>query len=258
MKIGVIGTGIMSSNIVVGFCEFGCEHSFILSPRNRERSAALAAKYDNVTVAKDNQDVLDNCEVVILSVLPQTAEGILSELHFRKDLKVISIIPILGLEKIRSIIGETAILVDVLPLPFISRRMGPIVQCPPNSEIEALLAPMGNLIVVNNPQEISVMRTITALMSPYYELIYSVVEWSGENGLGEQQAKAYTTSFFSALAYMASQTEEGKLKELAEEMTPGGLNWQAVNYLKEQGDFEHWQTALTDVMERVTGVKKNK
>lgn len=258
MKIGIIGTGIMASYIVEGFCDFECEHSFILSPRNREKSARLAAKYENVTVAKDNQEVLDSCETVILSVLPQTAEEILSKLNFRKDLKVISVIPILGLEKIRSIIGETEILVDVLPLPFISKRMGPLVQYPSNSEIENLLKPLGDLIVVNSAEEMSVMRSITALMSPFYELVYSIVEWSGENGLGESQAKTYTTSFFSALCYMANQTEEGKLKELAEEMTPGGLNWQAVNYLKDNDSFKHWQIALDGVIERVTGNKKNK
>ena len=66
----------------------------------------------------------------------------------------------------------------------------------------------------------------------------------------------YTTSFFKALSIMASQTEEGKLKELAEEMTPGGLNWQATNYLKDNDAFHHWQLALDAIMERVTGVKK--
>ena len=65
MKIGVIGTGVIASAMVTGFCDWECEHEFVLSPRNAEKSAALAAKYPNVTVAKDNQDVLDNCETVL-------------------------------------------------------------------------------------------------------------------------------------------------------------------------------------------------
>lgn len=258
MKIGVIGTGIMASYIVTGFCDWECEHEFILSPRNREKSAFLASKYANVTVAKDNQEVLDSCETVILAVLPQTAEEILSQLNFRKELKVISIIPILGLKKIAQIIGETEILVDVLPLPFISRRIGPIVINPPCREIEDLIRPLGDVISVESAQEMSAMRTITALMSPFYELCYSVVEWGQENSLSEAAAKAYTTSFFGALSVMASQTQDGKLKELAEEMTPGGLNWQAVNYLKDNDAFKHWQIALDAILERVTGVKKEK
>ena len=49
-----------------------------------------------------------------------------------------------------------------------------------------------------------------------------------------------------------------ELKELAEEMTPGGLNWQATNYLMDNDAFKHWQIALDAIMERVTGVKKQK
>ena len=41
-------------------------------------------------------------------------------------------------------------------------------------------------------------------------------------------------------------------------MTPGGLNWQATNYLKDNEAFRHWQIALDAIMERVTGVKKQK
>mgnify|MGYP002514557324 FL=1 len=140
MKIGVIGTGVIASAMVTGFCDWECEHEFILSPRNAEKSAALAAKYPNCTVAKDNQDVLDRCEVVILAVVPQKAEEILSQLTFRKELKVISLIPVLGLEKIGQIIGETEILVDVLPLPFIRQRIGPVVINPPCKEMEGEIA----------------------------------------------------------------------------------------------------------------------
>ncbi|MEG2929745.1 MAG: NAD(P)-binding domain-containing protein, partial [Oscillospiraceae bacterium] len=67
MKIGVIGVGIIASYMVTGFCESGEENSFVLSPRNREKSAALAGKYPClVEIAQDNQEVLDRCEGVIL------------------------------------------------------------------------------------------------------------------------------------------------------------------------------------------------
>ena len=121
-----------------------------------------------------------------------------------------------------------------------------------------LIRPLGDLISVDDPTEMAAMRTITALMSPFYELCCAVTDWGIENSLSEPASKTYTTSFFKALSVMASQTEEGKLKELAEEMTPGGLNWQATNHLKDHDAFVHWQTALDAIMERVTGVKKQK
>jgi len=252
MRIGVIGTGIMASYMVMAFCDYECEHEFILSPRNKEKAAYLANKYVNVSVAKDNQEVLDNCEVVILSVLPQKAEEILKPLQFRKDHKVISVIAILGLRRIAELVGETEILVDVLPLPFISQRIGPLVINPPCEEMEELLRPLGDLVILESAEEMNVIRAITALMSPFYELCYNIVDWSEKNGLNEPAAKAYTTSFFNALSIMASQTAEGKLKELAEEMTPGGLNWQAVTYLQEKETFTKWQEALDGILRRIS------
>ncbi|MEG1894882.1 MAG: NAD(P)-binding domain-containing protein [Oscillospiraceae bacterium] len=254
MKIGVIGVGIIASYMVTGFCESGEENCFVLSPRNREKSAALGAKYPHlVQIAQDNQEVLDSCEGVILSVLPQNAEEILAPLHFSSHHKVMSVIPILGLPKIRELVGDTAILVDVLPLPFIAKREGPLAIYPPQKEIEELFAPLGEVIAVETAAEMATIRTTTALISPYYELLYSLVEWCGENGLEETKAKAYVTGFFSALTGIAAETKDGKLKELAQEMTPGGLNWQATQQLKSEGNFEGWKRALDAIKTRVEG-----
>lgn len=253
MRIGVIGTGIMASYMVMAFCDWECEHEFVLSPRNKEKAEYLASKYKNVSVANNNQDVLDNSEVVILSVLPQNAEEILSGLKFQERHKVISVIAAIGLKKLRDIIGPTEILVDVLPLPFISKRIGPLVIHPSCAEVEELLGPLGELVILETEEEMNVVRCITALMSPYYELVNSIVEWSQNNGMSEPAAKAYATSFFGALSVIAAGTEKGKLKELAEEMTPGGLNWQAVTQLQNHHAFELWQDAMDKILDRVTG-----
>lgn len=254
MKIGVIGVGIIASYIVTGFCKSENEHKILLSPRNAQKSAELASKYpQKVTVASDNQEVLDSCEVVILALLPDRTEEILSKLNFRREHKIISVIPILGLPKIKEIIGDTKILVDVLPLPFIAQGIGPLAIYPPESEMVELLKPLGDLIMVDTLEEMSIIRTTTALMSPYYELVFHIVDWCGAKGLPETKSKAYVTSFFSALSKLASQTEEGKLEDLAKEMTPGGLNWQATEFLRQSGAFEAWQKALEPVFHRVTG-----
>ncbi|SHK12848.1 pyrroline-5-carboxylate reductase [Hathewaya proteolytica DSM 3090] len=258
MEIGVIGVGIITSNILEGFLGHGhCEHSFHLSPRNKQRSQMLRDKYSShITVEADNQAVLDKCELVILGTLPQNSEEILCELKFRSCHKVVSLIPILGLPKIKEIIGDTKILCDVVPLPFISKRLGPIVVYPSQDEIINLLEPLGTIVAVDTEKEISLLRSTTALMSPFYELLYSIVQWNVDNGLNEPAAKSYVTSFFQGLCHMAAATPEHGLKELAEEMTPGGLNHQAVQYLIENQGFQLWGQALDSILERVLNKAK--
>jgi pyrroline-5-carboxylate reductase len=44
----------------------------VLSPRGAEKAAALAAEFPlMVSIAADNQGVLDKCDVVFLGVLPK-------------------------------------------------------------------------------------------------------------------------------------------------------------------------------------------
>ena len=74
---GVIGTGTISSAVVVGCltpCDggktFDCK--FVVSERSAAKSEALRRRFpDAVTVEADNQKIVDACKYVIVSVLPK-------------------------------------------------------------------------------------------------------------------------------------------------------------------------------------------
>ncbi|MBP3927612.1 MAG: NAD(P)-binding domain-containing protein, partial [Clostridium sp.] len=84
MRLGFIGTGIITTAVVTVFCESGKGDLHIsVSPRNKERAAALHEKYPEiVTVAESNQEVIDQSDWVFAALLPQHAEAVLSELTF--------------------------------------------------------------------------------------------------------------------------------------------------------------------------------
>ena len=55
MKLEFVGTGAITSAIVTGLNADGAGRETILvSPRNAETATALAAQYENVTVAASN------------------------------------------------------------------------------------------------------------------------------------------------------------------------------------------------------------
>ena len=66
MKLGFIGTGIITTSVVTGFCESGMENlQIVVSPRNKERAQMLHEKYPEiVSVAADNQEVVDRSDWV--------------------------------------------------------------------------------------------------------------------------------------------------------------------------------------------------
>lgn len=255
MNIGFIGTGIITTAVATGFCESGMEDLHItVSPRNRERAEALKAKFPAIiSIAKDNQSVVDSSDWLFFAVLPGAAEDIIRELHIPHDKNFINLVATLSLKTAEEIIGKRKVLVDVVPLTFAANGFGPVIAYPPVPEVKSLLSHIGEVVEVENARQISVLRSITCMMSPYYMLLTTLTDWCRKNGLEEAAARHYVTAFTAALSKKAA-TWDGELEDLAREMTPGGFNWKSLTYLENQKAFEPWTEILAQILE---GVKKD-
>ncbi|CDX51612.1 hypothetical protein MPL3365_130569 [Mesorhizobium plurifarium] len=83
-KIGFIGTGTITDAIARGlFREPAALAHVVVSERNAEIASKLARDFRAVTVAADNQSILENCDTLVLAVRPQTAEDVVRSLSFR-------------------------------------------------------------------------------------------------------------------------------------------------------------------------------
>lgn len=251
-NIGFIGTGVITSALVTGFCSGGdLDHRIYLSPRNAERAKELAEKFPQVTVARSNQEVLDKAEWVVLAVVPKYGEEIIRPLAFREDHKVINLMSDRKLPEIAGWIGKTRTLAHMVPLPFASKRMGPIAIYPDDREVRELFSPLGEIVGVDDGEKINVLAAITGLMSSYYTLLWEVVKWGEEKGLSRKESKDYTTAFFEALSYQAGHKTAGELEKMAGEMTPGGLNEMALLSIRQEEGFQSWVRALEPVLARL-------
>ena len=108
MKLGFIGTGIITTSVVTGFCESGMENlQIVVSPRNKERAQMLHEKYPEiVSVAADNQEVVDRSDWVFAALLPKAAEDILKPLHIGPEKKFINLVATLSLKRIEEMFGR--------------------------------------------------------------------------------------------------------------------------------------------------------
>ena len=69
MKLGFIGSGKISSSVITGICNSKISFTKILiSPRNKKIAINLKKKFKKVIIAKDNQEIIDNCNWIFLSV----------------------------------------------------------------------------------------------------------------------------------------------------------------------------------------------
>ena len=251
MKIGFIGVGTIASAIVKGLCMNGdIRHEICLSPRNKEKAAALAARYSNVSVCETNQEVLDRSEMVVLAVIPKQAEGILSELTFRPEHKVVSFMSDFTVERIRGIVGNVKKIVRVLPLPFAAMCVGPVVVYPADTEIQEIFSKVGNVIGIEDEDKMEIMLGITGVMSAFYGLTDAVVCWGEKAGLTKEESAGYVTAFFEALSVQAGKSAD--INALANEYTPGGLNEMGLVKIRDQRQaYDAWCEALDDILARL-------
>ncbi len=123
--IGFIGTGAITEAMVRGLmAEPPAAARILVSPRNADTAARLAADFAAVEIAADNQAIVDAVDVVVLAIRPQIAEEVVRALTFREGQSVISLIAAVDRDAVAAWIGTSVRLTQAIPLPFVARRSG--------------------------------------------------------------------------------------------------------------------------------------
>lgn len=223
--IGVVGVGTMSSAMVRGLCAAGATAKFVLSPRNAAKSAKLHAELpETVRVAKNNQEVVDSCQCVILAVLPKQADAVLSELTFRKGQQILSVIATVGLERLRNLAAPATDCVVCVPLPAVAKRQGATIALPERPFAKAICSALGDYVPVENEVQFKLLQTITALMGDFYKRQLTAQQWLESKGMPKEQSAAWIGAVFKAMATDSAVAGPDTLQHLVGEQTPGGFN----------------------------------
>ena len=102
MKLGFIGTGNITSDVITGICRSDLKFKqIIISPRNKKKQKNLKKKFKKVIIAKNNQEVINKSDWIFIGVLPAVANQILPNLNFRKNQTVVSFVATLNLSNLK-------------------------------------------------------------------------------------------------------------------------------------------------------------
>ena len=105
MKIGFIGSGKIASSVITGICSSKIHFTKILiSPRNKKIASTLQKKFKKVVIAKNNQQIADNCNWIFLSITPSVGHKIIKELRFNSSQIIISFISTITLSQLKKVI----------------------------------------------------------------------------------------------------------------------------------------------------------
>ena len=256
MRLGFIGTGKIASSVITGICTSKISFQKILvSPRNRNIAQKLKKKFRKVNIAKTNQEVVDKCNWVFLSVTPKVGKKILPKLKFRSNQKVVSFIATINLAQLKKILGKKIKIVRAIPLPPISLGKGPVPICPPDKQVNFFFNKIGTTVEIKSEKSSKNFWATSGMMAPFYEMLRVLADWLVKKGIKRNEAQKYITSLFVALSKDSVINSKKHLKYLvAESQTSGGLNQQAVRELKKYGFYKSLEKSLNGILKRLNKV----
>ena len=256
MNLGFIGTGKITSSVVTGICGSKISYNkIILSPRNRNISQKLKKKFRKVSIAKNNQEILNSCSWIFLAVTPTVSEKIIKNLRFRSNQTIVSFISTMTFSQLKKAIKVKAKIVRAIPLPPISLRKGPVPIFPPNKKVKNFFNKLGTTIEIKNEKLSKNFWATSGMYASFYELLSTMSNWLVKRGVKRDKAQKYITSLFVALSEDAVVNSNKDLKHLVKEsQTPGGLNEQGVKELRKAGFYRSTEKTLNSILKRLKKV----
>ena len=256
MNLGFIGTGKITSSVVTGICRSKISFKkIILSPRNRNIAKKLKKKFRKVSIAKNNQEIVNSCNWVFLAVTPTVGQKIIKNLKFKSNQTIVSFISTMTLPQLKKAIRVKTTIVRAIPLPPISLRKGPVPVFPPNKRVKNFFDKLGTTVEINNEKLSKNFWATSGMMAPFYELLSSMSNWLVKRGVQRDKAQKYITSLFVALSEDAVVNSKKDLKHLVKEsQTPRGLNEQGVKELRKAGFYRSTEKTLNSILKRLNKV----
>jgi len=253
MKLGFIGTGKIASSVINGICNSEILFTTILvSPRNKKIAGNLKKKFKKVFIAKNNQEIIDKCNWVFLSITPTVGHRIIKELKFKSNQTIISFISTITLTQLKKEIKVKAKIVRAIPLPPISLKKGPIPICPPNKKIKDFFNKIGTTVEIKNEKSSINFWCTSGMMASFYELLRVMTDWLIKRGVKRNNAQKYITSLFLALSEDAFVNSKKDLKYLVKDsQTPNGLNEQGIRELTKAGFYKKIEKTLNNIHKRL-------
>lgn len=179
-RIGFIGTGTMSSAMVRGLSTLDPPmRTITISPRGARNAGQLAIEFmGTVTVATDNQQVLDLSDVIFIGILPEITSATLTALRFEPHHIVISMVAIgAPLRSLKQWCAPASQIVRAIPLPAVAHHAGATVLAPPHPVARELFGALGTVVPLVDEEALTKMMPVTALAGHVYAQQRATQQW---------------------------------------------------------------------------------
>jgi pyrroline-5-carboxylate reductase len=251
--LGFIGAGNLTNFVTTGLCSSADPLSGILiADIVPSRTAAIAAKFPTqISIAENNQSLVDDCDTVLLAIRPIDTALVLKDLRFRPEQTIISVIALKTLAELKSLVAPCQNIVRVMPMPPVQEHLGTIPYYPQNQQVQSILERLAQPLLMQTEEDLNVITAVTGLLAPFYLLLDHTASWAVARGVRPDIAQTFTVNMFHSLAEMSRKPGTDLKEMIREAATPGGLNEQSTKFLTMSGAYEPFLTVLEDLLKRI-------
>ena len=250
--IGILGVGHLAEALVVGLMAGPFPGTLLLSPRGEARSRRLARDH-GLQRMQHNQDLVDRCEVVILSTRPADAGAALADLCFRPGQVLISVAAAVKLEALR-IVAPVPQRVRAMPITAAQVRASATAVYPDHAAARALFELLGEVIPLDTEAGFDVACTNAAMYGWLFALCAQLMQWNQEQGLSAEQSRALVSGTFNAASTLLARHPQVSPEHFLEQLvTPGGVTEHGLYVLQRQHAMQPWWDACDAVLDRLDG-----
>jgi pyrroline-5-carboxylate reductase len=251
-RTGIIGTGHLAGYLVEGLRRARPDLEIILSPRNAIKAAELSSRF-GATVARNNQEVADAADTILLTTRPADVVAALGAIALRPDQLVISAAAGVGLRALWPAASPAAV-VRAMPLSCASINASPTLLYPDDRRASSLLELIGQVHVLASEEAFLRGSVIAAFYGWVFALLDETVRWTEEGGVPRRVARDLVLETARGAASLGLERSESDLSDLLDALaTPGGITRQGLTLLRDEGGLSAWTDALDAVYARLTG-----
>ncbi|MBV1788646.1 NAD(P)-binding domain-containing protein [Marinobacterium sp. D7] len=245
-QLGILGTGHLATYVVTGLRNAGDNRPILLAPRNRERALHLQQE-QACEIAKDNQQVVDQCPLLLLAVRPAQVDALLQELSFKPGQLIISCVAGVPLQKLQDAVAPAQV-VRTMPLACAEVGSGAVPLYPDHPKAHKLLERLGKLLPFDSEEQFELAATAACMNGWVYAFLDEVSGWFAKQGLTDAQARELVTHSVLGAADLAAAKPALSLRAICDSIaTDGTFTRLGLNTLEKQKAFQPWQEACQQV-----------
>lgn len=246
-KIGIIGTGQLAEYIITGIHKVKAPYTFVVSPRSNRITKKLKNNF-KINIAKDNQDVINNCENILICLPAKNSLNELSKLRFGKDKILLSAMAGISREVICKATNINSVHTTMMPGYANAFNIGPSLLFPKNQFWQVFLSYLGPVFICVNEREFEVAATIGAVSGASFSLIRTLTKWFEDNGIKPEFAKDLVIQTLKANLEMLSKDDKTIDEIILGVTTPGGITENLNKTLNTKNAMDAWEDGLDNLI----------